>query len=90
MNEGGELFGLEFGGGGVGGAADEAGEECVPLRGAAGEERGVPYAAKDANSGRARHEEAETVERVADVFGSITERNYGDSGVFDGSERGLK
>src|SRR5260370_5991007 len=53
---------------------------------AAGEERRVPDRAEDAKASGARHEEAEPIEPVPDILFAITKRDYGDSGVFDGTQ----
>lgn len=59
----------------------------MAFRGSAREERRVPDATENAETGGARDEEAEAIERMAEVAFAIAERNDGDGGVIDGVQR---
>jgi hypothetical protein len=58
----------------------------VALGSAAWEERRIPDRAENAEAGRARHEETESVERMTDSADAISERDDGDGSVVNGSE----
>ncbi len=65
----------------IGTSAGERCERDVPLRCAAGEDRGGEEAAEDAQRLASRCEEPEPVERVGDRRARIAERDDGDGGV---------
>jgi hypothetical protein len=62
----------------------------VALGGTAREERRIPDRAENAEAGRARHEETESVERVTDIADAISEGDDGDGSVLNGGEEGLE
>jgi hypothetical protein len=54
---------------------------------ASGKKRGIPHGAENAEPGGAGHKEAEAIQRMSDILCAITQRDYGDGGVFDGTEQ---
>ena len=80
-----EFFGRFLQHGGIGGAANETGEQRMAFRSAAGEERRIPDGAEIVESGRARNEKAEARESVADILLAIAQRNHSDGGILDGA-----
>jgi hypothetical protein len=87
VDEGCEFLRGQFCSVGIGGAADEACEESMTLRGAAMEEGGIPDGAENAETGGTGNEETEALEPVADVASAIAERDHGDCCVGDGSQQ---
>lgn len=83
MNEIGDVLGGQRDCARIGGAADEAGEQGVALRGTVWEERGIPDGAESAEFFGARDEVTEAIQRVANGGFWITEGNDSDRGKLD-------
>jgi hypothetical protein len=58
----------------------------VSLWSAAREERRIPDCAENAEAGRTRYEETESVERMSNIADAISKGNDGDGSVLNGSE----
>jgi hypothetical protein len=81
-----ERFGGETCGGRIGGTADKTCKKSMALGSATREERRIPDRAENAEAGRTRHEETESIERVSDFTDVISKGNDGDGSVLHGSE----